>query len=559
MTRHRVLFALVALASLLAVVASAQSRAAAPVTPKRIEGRVLADGAPLPNVEVVASVGQSRARADRHVAVTDLEGRFTIDGLEERSYHIGVLAPPYVLDGVESPTRRKYRPGETVTLRLRRGGVITGKVLDDRDDPVVEAPVRAVRLRDDAGDPIATASVYREVLTDDRGVYRIFGLPSGSYIVSAGGKRLGNIASVYTADAPVYHPSATRGDAAEVRLGLGEEAQGVDIRYRRFDSFAVRGTLVGVAAGASHLVVAAADLAPSGYTSTGTIERAADATSFRIGGLTSGEYTVAAVTTDGGRVLARSAPQRIEVRGRDVAGVTLKLDPVGAIAGVVTIAQTGHRCRSDAAVAPSDVLIEASPATRPRMWTETPSRAYPQQDGTFELASLDRGRYRLDVRPPSPDLYVRSITRDKRSLVDGIDVAAGAQVGTVIVELARGAASVSGKVDEDAPRSDDDRYLLLLRLRDSTATDGLPVYETKVARDGRFSLASLPPGRYAAVVLEGTASRSIDETRARLQREPSLIQRLVRNATAHGQLVDLTPCESREGVTLSWIDVLPTK
>ena len=64
-----------------------------------------------------------------------------------------------------------------ITLRMMRGSVITGTVIDEFGDPAYNVPVRAMRFYYDNGHRALTAG--GNGTTDDRGVYRIAGLPAG--------------------------------------------------------------------------------------------------------------------------------------------------------------------------------------------------------------------------------------------------------------------------------------------------------------------------------------------------------------------------------------------
>ena len=79
-----------------------------------------------------------------------------------------------------------YHPGDSVTLTMIKGAVISGTVTGP-NGPAVATSVRAVRVRDDEGKALPSPIVMRERLTDDRGAYRIYGLPPGAYLISAGG------------------------------------------------------------------------------------------------------------------------------------------------------------------------------------------------------------------------------------------------------------------------------------------------------------------------------------------------------------------------------------
>jgi hypothetical protein len=64
-----------------------------------------------------------------------------------------------------------------VTLTLWRNGGISGRVVDEANEPVVGIPVRALRVILAAGVPhFAPGPIGK---TDDRGMYRIGSLPPG--------------------------------------------------------------------------------------------------------------------------------------------------------------------------------------------------------------------------------------------------------------------------------------------------------------------------------------------------------------------------------------------
>jgi hypothetical protein len=68
-----------------------------------------------------------------------------------------------------------------VTLTMWRNGGISGRVVDEANEPVVGIPVRALRVILAAGVPhVAPGPIGT---TDDRGMYRIGALPPGKYLV----------------------------------------------------------------------------------------------------------------------------------------------------------------------------------------------------------------------------------------------------------------------------------------------------------------------------------------------------------------------------------------
>jgi len=123
--------------------------------------------------------------------LTDEKGRFVFWPLEARAgYYLNASAIGYSDGGYGRDAGSDS--GRRVTLvdrqwfdradvELRRPGAISGRVLDERGDPVVGVLVRAMRVihmagrQQLAGGPTAN--------TDDRGAYRIAGLQPGPYLI----------------------------------------------------------------------------------------------------------------------------------------------------------------------------------------------------------------------------------------------------------------------------------------------------------------------------------------------------------------------------------------
>src|SRR5262249_33668705 len=101
--------------------------------------------------------------------------------------------------------------------------------------------VRATMVRDTRGE-IPRTSFSTEQSTDDRGVYRIYGLRPGTYIVSAGGPGFSPAFNPYDTDAATFAPSSTRDNAAEVVVRSGEDST-IDIRYRGEPGRTISGTI----------------------------------------------------------------------------------------------------------------------------------------------------------------------------------------------------------------------------------------------------------------------------------------------------------------------------
>ncbi|MGH9802477.1 MAG: carboxypeptidase regulatory-like domain-containing protein, partial [Blastocatellia bacterium] len=216
-----------------------------------ISGRVVSDeGAGLPGMTVrLSPTGASKLSQIRSTS-TDEEGNFRFDGLPPQVYSAEVSGGrAYVFKpkpAAERAEPRYVRIGESVTLTMIRGGVITGRVTNSVGENLIAMPLAAIMVRDANDNPTSTP-VRSLTGSDDRGIYRFYGLTPGTYVVMAnyGNPYFDSQASLYDSEAPTYYPSSTRDTAAEIRVTSGGEVTGVDIRYRGDRGHAISGKIIG--------------------------------------------------------------------------------------------------------------------------------------------------------------------------------------------------------------------------------------------------------------------------------------------------------------------------
>ena len=97
----------------------------------------------------------------------------------------GRLGPDVRERPSSSPTDRQF----AANLQLPRGSVITGTVVDEYGEPTPGTQVRVMRYVVQAGR--RTLQQTGSGATDDRGIYRVYGLQPGEYIVSAVPRNVG--------------------------------------------------------------------------------------------------------------------------------------------------------------------------------------------------------------------------------------------------------------------------------------------------------------------------------------------------------------------------------
>ena len=482
-----------------------------PVRAGSITGRIVNEaGKPMPGARVIVS-GSSR-QAVRRTISTDEGGRFVADDLPRGSYAIIAQAVGYVLVREPGDTVH-HKPGDSVNLVLRKGGAITGTVTNSDGEPVVGVQMSATLLRDDRGRR-SEANFGASRYTDDRGVYRLYGLPAGTYIVAAGAKGVGSsMPTAYSDDAPTFYPSSTRDTAAEVGIQWGAEASGIDIRYRSETGHSISGTLIDasladwVGVGSSVLLIRASN---DTLEAQAFLQPRGSSQAFALNGVPDGDYYLLArrspYQSDDG---AGSKRIPVTVRGRDITGVGITLVPYGSISGRVTL-EPGPRevkCEQKLAPAVEETLMSISTDdTDPDPASRFSSALYtPDNLGNFIFQGLPAGRYRVDSRLLLDEAwYVRSMTvpGPTNAPVDavsgGIIVRSGRRITGVRLVIGEGAASIRGRVaPEKAGAALPDRLRVHLVPSEPNSADATLRYiEAEVQSDNSFKLMNVAPGQY---------------------------------------------------------------
>ena len=172
------------------------------VTPPRggsgvIAGVVLVDepGTP-PARRARVTLNTLDRREPGMTATTDDAGAFTFAGIPSGSYLIQASKTGYLTTNLGA--KRSERPGTAVvlkdgerltglTMRLTRGGVITGTIFDQNGRPLPDVAVTVLKYSWSALGERTLGQFNRggSGVTDDRGMYRAWGLPPGEYVVRA--------------------------------------------------------------------------------------------------------------------------------------------------------------------------------------------------------------------------------------------------------------------------------------------------------------------------------------------------------------------------------------
>jgi len=528
-----------------------------------ITGQVVNEnGQPFPNALVYAV---SPVASMQRMATTDSGGSFKFDGLDSALYLLFAAAPGYVMPARAQEAEPDYhRLNDSVTLRLTKGGVITGTVVSASGEPVVQVAVRATLVLDANGRPPKSVGFQLPRATDDRGIYRIYGLPPGTYVVSAGGRNSFGGGDAYDQDAPTYAPSSTRDTAAQISIN-GDETN-VDIKYRGDTGHAVSGSLTGLSDASSNAsfnislmqidnaaaLLAAVSFAPPG------------ANTFSLYGVADGDYELTAQSFSPSGVGGISEPRRISVKGADVTGIVLNIKPLGSISGQVALAKSElAECKNKRQPLFSEILIATRrkelPSEPPRFY---PSQGVPEQSGAFQIRSLTPGQYSLSTRFFAKYWFLKSIVQQTGATApaaakgavannqndlarNGVTLKSGENISRVTVTLAEGAASFHGSLKLETGQTVPPKlFVYLMPAEKESAEDVLRFFASEVGSDGVFALNNLPPGRYWALGQISSNNEPSSEMKLRLPAEADVRAELRRAAEAGKLLVELKPCQN---------------
>jgi len=536
-----------------------------------ITGRVVNEnGQPLPNVSV--SLRGSQPLLQPRMTTTDTEGNFQVAGLDPVLYGIFAFTPAYITPprDPDSPPNY-YRIGDAVTINLIKGGVITGSVQTANGEPVVQVAVRAVMIRDANGQAPRYTAFQTQKATDDRGIFRLYGLPPGTYVVASGGRgAFTSFFDPYDTDAPTYAPSSPRDTAAEITVRAGEEVSGVDIRHRgepgRTVSGFVSGSLDPNSTFSSNITLV--QIINGMPMSSGFTFQPPGSKGYAFYGIADGDYDLVAQSSIGTGDVALSEPRRISVKGADISGIELVVKPLSSITGRVALEKSeAAECKNKRQPLFSETLIVArrnekdAPKDQPRLFSFFASQGAPTKAGEFQLRNMGPGKYNLGLRFFARYWYLRSITRDAPAAAtssaktkairrtdlarDGLELKFGEGPKDVTFTLTEGAGSLRGTIKLGAGEAVPPRlYVHLVPAEKENAEDVLRFFSDQVEADGTFALNNLPPGRYWTVARISGADESQLETRTRAPGESGLRTQIRSAAEAVKTELEFKPCQN---------------
>jgi protocatechuate 3,4-dioxygenase beta subunit len=550
-----------------------------------ISGRILGeDSRPIANVRVVIyALNPNRQKTVAGQTETNPDGVFRATSLTPALYQVAASAPGYVsnLEGTDNldGNQQNYRIGDTVNITMYKGGVITGRVIDADGEPIIGVAVQAVTALKKDRPQIG----LRSFLTDDRGVYRMYGLVAGSYLVMVNTNVPGASGSraALQGDISTYYPSSTRYDAVEIAVRNGAEVSGIDIRHQGEPGNRLSGQVSGVATSGAASPTGPVDAiqiilsqVPTGLIlNTVSMRPQGSPNSFTFYGLSDGEYELIARQIGRDRDGYSSTPQRVTIKGKEVTGIELKLIPLGSIAGRILLEprpKTGKQdiCKPLRSSTPAESLISlrhdrpsnsAAPRTLPLLNPYLlPLKNSVGENGEFILRSLTLSHYRLILQLPTEDWYLRAITLPKAGSNkaeddvggNGIALKQGEAVIGLKVMVAEGAAGLKGKVvAERNAKLPTALRIHLVPFEQEAIADVLRYAETVTTSDS-FTFTNLAPGKYRVLAQALLEDETSNEQARPVTWDLKSRLRLWQAAERVGLPIELLPCQRLTDLTI---------
>ena len=504
------------LAALLSIIICIQAQTPSQGVPSgaAISGRITINGKPAPHVLVTLSpspfgppMGGSMVNTRLPRTKTNEEGNYRLSGVPDGQFIVEPVVPSLVItQGPSSDKAGSILSSNTAGLNgfivtiaqgdirehidftLTAGGVITGRVTDAEGKPVIAQTISCYQINKQ-GTP--AGNIGSSVETDDRGIYRIYGLPAGNYLVaaSATGRSAGRFQQTF------YPDVIDQARAKPVGVEVGSEATGIDIRVGEPErSYIISGRVVDDATD-QPVAGAPIEYRSSNQSSLTTMSEITNTEGrFKFENCFPGHYEIAISTIGLLNKGYYSDPLTFEVTDADATDLEIKAEHGASVRGVVVVQGTGDPSiisnLSHASV--SAIPLSSSNTSGGTTFFKWPIGTNIAPDGTFELIGLRPGRYQIKADSLPQGFSFLRIERDGTRIVDGIDLSAGEQVGDVRIIIGYGTGSIRGQLKMKGLNLTA-HWGWMLEVR---RTEGERIYIGLLDASGYFWLKGLAPGSY---------------------------------------------------------------
>jgi protocatechuate 3,4-dioxygenase beta subunit len=490
-------------------------------------------GEPIKNARVVLRPEGTNAPGKHYGLKTGEDGKFCFSNVPPGRYRLDAQRNGYVTQtyGEDDPSSSgpilavaKEKKLEGLVIRLIRGGVISGKVLDADGEPAPGILVQAL-LPQDSVEPLWEAEGHdtsgmpknglvatQGTITNDLGEYRLAGLQPGEYLVNAvdtGGDlsmlSLSGSAFTFPEDdetldksAPTYYPAATRMEQAEkIPLKAGGYVS-ADIQLRHEKTVTVSGIVVredGKPGSASFVTIANSD--PE--TSYSRLNSQTDENGhFSISHVMPGNYTLAAISFEHDDMTeGLNARQKLEVGQQDVKDLRVVLAKGLTVTGKFSMEGGAISKLSNSYVA---LVGKDDDFSR--------GSSGPDKDGNFKITSLEAMTYQLILLNLPEEYYLKRVTYNGQSNPDHlVQIEPGVPPGKLELVVSSHPATIAGTV-EDSNHAPVGGVTVVLHVGSGQGKSPSSPNHVITDQNGKFSFRGAAPGSYTVVAKKRSKSGS---------------------------------------------------
>ena len=479
--------------SIVAVLAAQQPPSGHPGT---IEGTVVNSVTGAPVKKVVAAIGDP-ARNVSYAATTDSAGHFQFVNVEPGTYTFSMLAAQGYR---QLETDKSFSKPITladdqhvtaIKLQMVPLGVITGRVFDDQGEPLTGVAMTAFHYEYSSGTKVLTSAGRAN--TDDLGIYRLYDLPPGHYIVKAQLRAMRpaippstrfNVPE--TGFAAVFYPGV--GDetrASPVEVLPGAEASGTDFRLERIPVYHVRGK-TGIGGTRFQYSLNTCGSTDQQAAASGTSGESPDGR-FDLADVPAGSYCLTATRNERNRTLY--GIEQIVVADRSLDDVIISPLLVEDIHGTLQI----------------DGTFESNIGTSVHLGYRTSlGTSVPKDGGSFTIPGATPGAYSVYLMGDMDKLYLKSIEYAQHDVPDGV-----VNIGTDRAELILHAGTDPGQLIGIVRTANGDPAgeTPVLAEPASPLAGRIDLVKTAATdANGRFQIKGLAQGEYKVFAWESSDS-----------------------------------------------------
>lgn len=483
-----------------------------------IRGRILLpNGRPARKASIqLVSNGPAKATA------ADENGNYEFTELPADTYHLTAGRPGYIV--LEYGQKRAFEPGDAIELgegenrskvdiTLVQSGAVSGRVVDENGEPLEGVTVRLLQAQyfSNRRQLVDVAQAGGRA-TDDTGAFRIYGVPPGDYIVRASVNdplptvttAFGNPSDQSAADIPGYAPTYYPGtinpaEAQMVRVGLSEDAQGIDISLIATPTARLSGFATDSRNQPATVFLARSQRSGGFSERIGRSTPGADG-SFTFDKLAPGDYVV---QTTGPRrdqsVESDFAMMYVTMNGRNVPDVRLQGTSGSTLSGNVTFEGLGSGAR------PPAIQITAWPADfeRSPMNPTDIARSRVRDDGFFSLGGL-QGPRRIQLAQAFSSWQIKSVRVNGADVTDealAFGLARDSLSGVQVVVTNQGPKLIGTATDELGRAAHDFSVVAFAVNADRWYPHSRFMAAGRARPDGTFQFPALAPGDYYVVAV----------------------------------------------------------